>query len=195
MQTAISPEAVRQHRVNAQSSPQVSPFDATLRPDTEATAVLESGPSHLHAQPSPASARSAAATLTLAAAQQGDNAVQAAAACGEPSVHGLQSRDDPPQPSTSANGCESALVADPLRLESLELKLSAAAAQRRPRTLRPRRPRTPEIADSAQLGAEQVRGWGYFWSRCGVNLRVRVRFRVRVCLGRIFERFSRTACD
>ena len=48
------------------------------------------------------------------------------------------------------------LTAETLRGESLELKLSAAAAQRRPRTVRPRRPRTPEIADSAQLGAEQV---------------------------------------
>ncbi len=48
------------------------------------------------------------------------------------------------------------LLDETLRGESLELKLSAAAAQRRPRTVRPRRPRTPEIADSAQLGAEQV---------------------------------------
>ena len=41
------------------------------------------------------------------------------------------------------------------RADSLEMKLGAAAAQRRPRTMRPRRPRTPEIADAASLD-EQV---------------------------------------
>lgn len=41
------------------------------------------------------------------------------------------------------------------RADSLEAKLGAAAAQRRPRTVRPRRPRTPEIADAAP-GDEQV---------------------------------------
>ncbi len=71
---------------------------------------------------------------------------------------------DPPRPSAAEAAENQAHAADPLRLESLELKLSAAAAQRRPRTLRPRRPRTPEIADSAQLGAEQVRGF----LTCGV---------------------------
>ena len=148
--------AVRGHDGDAPSVPHPSPFVAASMPAARATAVLESdAPDQLPAQPSAAAAHSATAAVAPFAFKQENDTLDALLPSRQPAVRGPPPEGDLPQPSI-AHASEQPLNADPLRLESLELKLSAAAAQRRPRTLRPRRPRTPEIADSAQLGAEQV---------------------------------------
>ena len=147
------------HCISAPSQPQPSAFDVASRPDMGAAEVSPtSAPAQLAAQHSPAASPSSVAATTQAAVKQDGDAVNDRSPSSRPVGHSHAAPDDdPPQPSAHADAPEhDAHAADPLRLESLELKLSAAAAQRRPRTLRPRRPRTPEIADSAQLGAEQV---------------------------------------
>ncbi len=159
LHAANLPVAARTVRFStAPSQPQPSAFNTASRPDIKpAEASPSAVPAQLPAQHSPAASPDAMAGTAQAAVRHDGDAVLPASPSSRPVVHSHAAPgDDPLRPSAAEAAENQAHAADPLRLESLELKLSAAAAQRRPRTLRPRRPRTPEIADSAQLGAEQV---------------------------------------